>query len=302
MAGTDLRRHRFVVSAEHDGARLDQVVAANVEELSRRKARVVIDLGGVFIDRHRVKVASRKMRKGQNVEVVEGGAFERATKRVGASARKSDDRVLPDYEILFEDDDLVVVNKPAGLLTAPTPESVRGNLSDLLRRRSDPPAELFVVHRLDLPTSGVLVFAKTDAANRELSELFRRHDVDRRYLVVVEGEWPEDLSRIEAPVLGKEAITDFEVVERHALGANTLRATLSTGRNHQIRRHVSEAGHPVAGDRRYGAGKGSLPRPPRLALHATRLGFRHPRTNEPMSFDVDLPAELTGWLEQLRAR
>jgi len=302
MAGNEVRRHRFEVAAGDEGTRLDQAIAANIDGVSRRKARVLIDLGGVFVDRRRIKVASRKLRAGQVVEVVIGGAFERATKKVGAAARESDHAELPSFEILFEDADLVVVNKPAGLLTAPTPESDRGNLADLLRRRADIGGELFVVHRLDLPTSGVLVFAKSDEANRVLSELFRVHDVDRQYLVVVAGAWPDDVGRVEEPVLGKKAVTDFEVVERFGTAATLLRATLSTGRNHQIRRHASQLNHPVLGDSRYGAGAAAgLPRPPRLALHATRLGFRHPGTGDTLCFDVPLPAELATWVERLRA-
>jgi len=301
MAGNDVRRHRFEVPAAQAGTRLDQAIAANVEGVSRRKARVLIDLGGVFVDRHRVKVASRKVRAGQVVEVVIGGAFERATKKVGAAARATDHAELPPFAVLFEDDDLVVVDKPAGLLTAPTPESDRGNLADLLRRRSDGGGTLFVVHRLDLPTSGVLVFAKTDDANRALSELFRVHDVERQYLAVVAGAWPSEVSRVDEPVLGKNAVTDFEVVERFGDVATLVRATLSTGRNHQIRRHASGLGHPVLGDAQYGAGVVGIPRPPRMALHATRLGFRHPRTGEHMRFDVALPAELSDWAQRLRA-
>ncbi|MBT8495628.1 MAG: RluA family pseudouridine synthase [Deltaproteobacteria bacterium] len=294
MSGITARRHRFQVPAELDGERLDRVVAGQIDELSRRRARVVIDLGGVFVDGKRVKVASRPMRTGQQVEVVVGGALERATKKVGSAARRRDDRRLPDHRIVFQDEHLAVVFKPAGLLTAPTPESDRGNLADLLGREL---GSVFVVHRLDLPTSGILVFARTNQCNQALGELFRVHDVDRRYRVVVEGYWPAELVRIDVPVAGKEAVTEIEVIERIGDRATVLQATLHTGRTHQIRVHVSGSGHPVAGDRRYG---GKTLRPPQMALHATRLGFRHPVTGESLCFDEPIPVDLDRWLSDLR--
>src|SRR5690606_10904684 len=116
------------VTAEDAGKRLDQVLAARVPDLSRRKARVLLDIGGVFVDRARVKVASRKLRPGQVVEAHIGGALERATGEVGSAARERDSAALPRFTIVHADRDIVVVDKPAGLLTAPTPESDRGNL------------------------------------------------------------------------------------------------------------------------------------------------------------------------------
>src|SRR5688572_26478575 len=127
--------HRFVVGADDAGSRLDQVLARHVPGLSRRKARVLLDVGGVFVDRARVKVASRPVRPGQTIEVHLGGVIDRASGEVGAAARARDDAALPAYAIVHEDDDIIVVDKPAGLVTAPTPESDRGNLADLLARR-----------------------------------------------------------------------------------------------------------------------------------------------------------------------
>src|SRR5690606_10761134 len=146
------------------------------------KARVLLDIGGVFVDRSRVKVASRTIRAGQVIEVHLGGALDRATKSVGRAARERDASALPAFTVVFEDHDIVVVDKPAGLLTAPTPESDRNNLAQALG--TDRPRVL-VVHRIDLQTSGLLVFAKTDQANRSLSARFRDHDVERAYVAVV---------------------------------------------------------------------------------------------------------------------
>jgi 23S rRNA pseudouridine1911/1915/1917 synthase len=203
----------FTVGGDDVGRRLDQVLAARVEGLSRRQARVLLDIGGVFVDGRRVKVAGRPMHAG--------------------------------------DDDVVVVEKPAGLLTAPTPESDRNNLADLLKRRPGG-APVLVVHRIDLDTSGLIVFAKSEHANRELSRRFRDHDLERAYLAVVAGSFPADLKTIDRPVGGRRAVTHVEIRERFDDRATMLTCRLETGRTHQIRLHMAAVGTPVIGDARYG--------------------------------------------------
>jgi 23S rRNA pseudouridine1911/1915/1917 synthase len=290
----------FVAAADDDGLRLDQVLARNVPGLSRRKARVLIDLGGVFVDRARVKVASRPVRAGQRVEANLGGALERSS-GLGAEARARDAAALPPYRVVFEDDDVVVVDKPAGLVTAPTPESDRGNLLDLLSRREGT-TKVWLVHRIDLPTSGLLVFAKTPEANRVLGEKLVKHDVEREYRAVVAGAVAADAQTIDRPIAGRRAVTHVEVVERFAAGATMLAARLETGRTHQIRIHLAGLGHPVLGDGEHGGEVARLfvPAPPRLALHAAKLGFAHPRTGEIVRFESELPPELATWIAALR--
>jgi 23S rRNA pseudouridine1911/1915/1917 synthase len=290
-----------------EGLRLDQVLAARIPELSRRKARVLIDLGGVFIDGRRCKQAGRLMRKGEQVEAHLGGALERATGRVGTAARAADEARLAAFSIVHEDEELVVVDKPAGLLTAPTPESDRGNLLALLERRFTPRRRHFIVHRLDLPTSGLLVVAKTEDANRILSEKFRTHDLLREYLGVVAGRFPATLLRLDAAAAGRPALTHVTVEEALGEHATLLRFRLETGRTHQIRVHVTGVGHPILGDRSHGPGeppgppRAALPAPPRLALHATLLAFQHPRTGEALRFESPWPVDLMPWLDGLRA-
>ena len=291
-------RVAFKVDGEHAGRRLDQVLAAGVPGLSRRQARVLLDIGGVFVDGRRVKIAGRLVHKGEEIVAVTGGALARATKRTGRSARADDERRLPPYRIVHEDDDVVVVDKPAGLLTAPTPESDRNNLADLLARRADA-GPVQVVHRIDLETSGLVVFAKTDAANRALSARFREHDIDRAYLAVVRGAFPDALRVVDRPVAGRRAVTHLEVKERFGTLATLLGCRLETGRTHQIRLHVSGVGHPVLGDERYGGPAPGLPRPPRMALHATRLGFVHPTREDQLAFESPWPDDLSAWLVAL---
>jgi 23S rRNA pseudouridine1911/1915/1917 synthase len=289
----------FTVAGDDVGRRLDQVLAARVPGLSRRQARVLLDIGGVFVDGRRVKLAGRPVRVGEEIVAVLGGALARARKQTGRAARAADERALPPYAIVFEDEDIVVVDKPAGLLTAPTPESDRNNLADLLSRRPGA-ARVQVVHRIDLGTSGLVVFAKTALANEELSARFRAHDLERVYLAVVAGAFPATVTRIDRPVGGRRAVTHVEVRERLEAGATLIACRLETGRTHQIRLHAAGVGHPVLGDTRYGAPAPGLPSPPRIALHATALGFIHPRSGTPLAFDSPWPADLAGWLSRIR--
>lgn len=296
MADLAHQRVRFVVRPEDAGLRLDQVLAANIDGLSRRKARVLIDLGGVFLDGARVKIAGKSPRPGQTIVAHIGGALERATKEVGTAARARDEAALPAYHIVHEDEDILVVDKPAGLLTAPTPESDRGNLFDLLKRSQK--QTLFLVHRLDLDTSGLVVFARNEMANRVLSERIRVHDFERQYLAVLQGRVSWDERTVDHPVADKHAVSHFAVRERFADGATLVAVRLETGRTHQIRLHAVHVGHPVLGDRKYGSA--TELHPPRLALHAEKLGFAHPRTGDAMRWEQPLPNDLRGWLDSVR--
>jgi len=256
---------------------------------------VLLDIGGVFVDGRRIKMAGRPMREGEEVVAVMGGALARATKKTGRAARTADERTLPVFAVVFEDDDIVVVDKPSGLLTAPTPESDRNNLADLLSRRPGA-GPVFVVHRIDLETSGLVMFAKTADANRELSHRFRDHDLERAYLAAVIGRFPEETTLIDRPVGGRRAVTHVEIRERFGDRATLLACRLETGRTHQIRLHMAEVGAPVIGDARYG--RSFAPAPPRMALHATKLGLAHPRTGAPLSFESPWPADLQKWLTE----
>ncbi len=276
----------FATTAEDVGLRLDQILPRHVAGLSRRRARVVIDLGGVYVDRARVKVAGRTLRAGQQVEVVMGGVLERV-----AEAKPP-----PVFEIVHADDAIVIVDKPAGLVTAPTPESDRGDLLDLVSRQF---GEVYLVHRIDLPTSGLLVFARTRDANKALGELFKTHDVEREYRAVVIGEL--SAQTIDRPIEGKRAVTHVTPLET-LRGATLVSAVLETGRTHQIRLHLAGLGHPVAGDRAHGGetSRTFLPRAPRLALHAQILGFVHPVTGEKVRWERPVPEELASWIARLR--
>ena len=276
------RHFRFTVASEDAGLRLDQLLAKRVPELSRRTARKVLLIGGVFVESARVKVASKVVQAGRVVDVYLGGALDKVTAAENATP--------PELDVVFEDDSLLVVDKPAGLPTAATRETDRNNLLYYvsLRPTSSQP---HLVHRLDLETSGLLVVAKTAESAHRLSELFLTHTIERVYRVVMLGELPAART-VESPIEGRPACTVFVPVE-HKGGATLAEARLETGRTHQIRVHASAIGHPVAGDRRYGERAGH--EPPRLALHALVLGFRHPTTGQPVRFERDWPADLREW-------
>jgi 23S rRNA pseudouridine1911/1915/1917 synthase len=277
-------KEKFTVAADEAGLRLDQVVPKHVAGLSRRKARAVIDLGGVFVDRTRVKVAGRPVRAGQVIEVNVGGALDR--------------EAPPAPTIAFADAHVIVADKPAGLVTAPTPESDRGDLLDQLSTQF---GEVYLVHRIDLPTSGLLVFARTRDANKRLGDAFKAHDVDREYRAIAIGD--VTAQTIDRPVDGKHAVTHISVVERLAAARATLvSARLETGRTHQIRLHLAGIGHPLAGDTQHGGetSRTFIPKAPRLALHAAVLGFTHPATGERVRFESPWPADLAPWLARLR--
>lgn len=288
-----MAKFEFRVPDDMAGLRIDQCLSRCVETLSRSSARVALDLGAVFVDDRRVKVASRKVVPGQRVVVHLGGAFERAHKQVGRAARALDEAQLPPFRVLFEDEHLVAVYKPAGLLSAPTPEGDSSNLQALLSRRNGSSDSVFVVHRLDLQTSGVLVYAKTKASNHALSELFRTHDLIRRYDVFAAGQARAESYAIRQSLSGKAATTHFRRLAQHARFCH-LEATLETGRTHQIRRHLLSDGTPVLADAEYSQREPW--HPPRLGLHARHLSFAHPVGGAPLAFDVALPDDLADWL------
>ena len=220
--------------------------------------------------------------------------------------------------IVYEDDDVLVVDKAAGMVVHPAPGNWSGTLVNALKGRGGPLSDLGgderegIVHRLDKETSGLLLVAKTDRAHRVLGAAMARREIVRRYAALCWGHLdadavtvgkpiardPRDRKRMAIVSTGREARTDFVRLARFDV-VDLLRAHLHTGRTHQIRVHLSSIGHPVVGDDTYGGGGGRrlVPLPPkRHFLHAAWLRFRHPTTGEPVDLRSSLPPELTGAL------
>ncbi|HUP44710.1 MAG TPA: RluA family pseudouridine synthase [Thermoanaerobaculia bacterium] len=221
--------------------RLDQAIAARFE-ISRRKARQQIAAGRVLLNRRRVAVASREVSPSDELTLLPETA-ER-------------------LQILALTDDWVAVDKPAGLPTQPTRDRSDPSLEDLVRAQY---RSIYLVHRLDRPTSGIVLFARTREAAAKLSSLFASGEIRKTYFAVAEGVLEQD-ETIDSPIGGKEARTVVRPI-RKSDGGTLVEIDLLTGRTHQIRLHLASIGHPVAGDRRYG----STINTSRLMLHAWRL-------------------------------
>ncbi|HXF57628.1 MAG TPA: RluA family pseudouridine synthase [Actinomycetota bacterium] len=284
--------------------RLDQVVARRLG-VPRAEVQRAIEEGRVRVE-GRAREKSFRLAGGERVEVDLRGPGE----------------LPPDptpVRVLHEDPYLLVVSKPPGVLTHPTPSRRSGTLVNRLLAMGVPlssgsePDRPGIVHRLDAGTSGALVVAKDDRTHELLAGMFRRHEVERRYLALVRGAVAEDRLLVEAPlgregarvrvrpVTGREAATEVEVRERLPR-ATLVEARPHTGRTHQIRVHLAALGHPVLGDRAYGGGgdpaaRLGLARP---FLHAWRLALLHPRTGEPVEVEDPLPPDLEAALARAR--
>jgi 23S rRNA pseudouridine1911/1915/1917 synthase len=240
--------------------RLDQAVAARNADISRRKARELIAQHRVLVNERPVAVASREVSEKDRIAVI---------------------GELPEITIIRETRDWVAVDKLPGIPTQPTRNRDQRSLEEIMRMRH---RELYLVHRIDTQTSGVLIFAKTRSAAAELSALFASRTIRKTYLAVVEGFVEHELT-IESPIGGKDAHTIVRPLQR--LDDSTLiEAEILTGRTHQIRIHMKSIERPVAGDRRYG----STMRAPRMLLHAWKLA--HPYFGDELVAPVpgDFPA------------
>lgn len=283
------------------GARLDRLLADQRPDLSRAFVRTLIETGNATVDGKPAKPGLR----------LAGG--ERITLLVPVApplTLEGEDIPIP---ILYEDEDLLVVDKPAGLVVHPAAGHERGTLVHALLGRGGELAGIGasprpgIVHRLDKDTSGVLVVAKTAQGERQLARQIREREVVKKYLALVEGHPSPPQGRIEAPIArdprhrqrmavvagGREAITDYRTVR--SIGPfSLLEVNLITGRTHQIRVHLAAIGHPVVGDPLYGRPrKGG---PSRQFLHATRIGFRRPRDGAWTEVESPLPKDLADWL------
>lgn len=301
--------HRLAVTAPAAGQRLDIFLAASEATLSRTQAKKIIDLGGVHVNGRRMRCCSTIVRVADEIEVY-------------IDHLPLDPYRICKHEIVYQDKYLIVLNKPAMIDTQPTHARFKGTLYEALQWYLQDPfrpykkADIGMVQRLDRGTTGLMVFSLHPQAHKPMTRIFLEHQLEKRYLALVhncpeknEGEIVSLLarSRKENRVHsvsqgGKEAITRYCVRERFNSAA-LVELELVTGRSHQIRAHMSEAGCPLLGDQRYGGQRELngivLERP---LLHSYRLGFRHPVIDKKIDFSLDLPVdmakiktELNGW-------
>ena len=242
--------------------RLDQAIAARYPNISRRKARELIAARRVLVNERAVSIASREVDAADRIAIVEDA---------------------PELAIIREREEWIAVDKAAGMPTQPTRDREQRSLEELLRLRF---REIWLVHRLDTPTSGVVLFARSAAAAAKLSALFANGEIRKTYLAILDGAMNEERV-VDTPVQGKNARTTFRPIR---VDGNTtlVEAIIETGRTHQIRIHAQSIGHPVAGDRRYGSGG----RAARLMLHAWKLehaSFGILEAPPPTSFSFEPP-------------
>jgi len=302
----DMER-RIVLQVERGGIRVDKYIAEAVPDLSRATAQRLIDEGHVLVNGATVK-ASHRLEPGDTltVEIPAPVPVEVAPEAIP-------------LDILYEDADILVVNKPAGMVVHPAFGHQSGTLVNAVLAHCPDLAGVGgelrpgIVHRLDKDTSGLIVVAKGDVALRNLQEQFKGREVQKAYLALVEGHVSPPTGLIDAPIGrdprarkkmavvprgGREAQTEYRALEFYA--EHTLvEAHPLTGRTHQIRIHMAFIGHPIVGDPVYGFRK-QRAKAPRLFLHAARLGFRLPGTGEWREFQAPLPDDLAAVLERLR--
>jgi 23S rRNA pseudouridine1911/1915/1917 synthase len=302
---------KLLIGEADEGQRLDFALA-QLLGISRSQARRWIDAGQVVIDGRSPRASAR---------VKAGDVIEATPAEPVASELTPEDIPLA---VLYEDDDLIVVDKPAGMVVHPGAGHPTGTLVNALLHHCGTLAGVGgvlrpgIVHRLDIGTSGVLVVAKCDAAHTALARQFHDHSVDREYRALVRGLPGADAGRVDRPIgrhprdrkrmsvrfrRGREAHTAWRVLRRFASSDRSwLAVAPETGRTHQIRVHLASAGLPIVGDVVYGRtkrGESELARP---ALHARLLGFDHPRSGERLRFEAPLPEDLAQLLERLARR
>jgi 23S rRNA pseudouridine1911/1915/1917 synthase len=309
----------LVAGPDDAGLRLDRFVAEHCPELSRSRVQELIESALVLVDGKPAK-PSQKLKKNGRITV----------QPEPRAPLKAEAEFIP-LDVLYEDDDLILVNKPAGMNVHAGAGRSSGTLVNALLGRGQGlsnAADILrpgIVHRLDKDTSGAILIAKNDLAHQKLAEEFRRRTIEKTYLALVQGKLSEKKGRIEfaiardpktrvrmtARATGKlanarTARTDWTVLQEY--GPTTLvEVQLHTGRTHQIRVHFSALKHPVVGDTLYGAalqltvGKMKLPVLGRQFLHAAKLSFTHPRTGEKVTITAPLAPELKTYLEKLAA-
>ena len=264
---------------------------------SNRTLRQLLQRGQVRLNGDVNKLARRTVGPGDVVEITPQGDSRPAVRGL---------------KIVFEDRDILLIEKPTGLLTVATQHQQERTAYAYLRehvRRRSPKQKLFIVHRLDKFASGVLVFAKSETVQKKLQALFSSHDIQRQYWAIVEGSVKQDHSTISSYLAenrakrmgsiadgagGKKAVTHYRVLRRFPR-LTSLEVTLETGRKNQIRVHLAELGHPIVGDRAYGSQMNPLGR---LGLHAFLLGFKHPTRGTPVLHKTGVPPEFARYLPE----
>jgi 23S rRNA pseudouridine1911/1915/1917 synthase len=314
--------HEVTAGPADAGQRLDRLLAAGLPDISRSRVKALVEAGHVTAGGATITDPSYRVKPGQTFAILlpEPEAAAPAGQAIA-------------LDIVYEDADLIVVNKPAGMVVHPAPGNPDETLVNaLIAHCGDSLSGVGgvrrpgIVHRLDKDTSGLIVAAKNDAAHRALAEAFAAHAIERGYKAVVWGTPSPPEGEIEGAIGrhpvnrkrmavvrrgGKPALTRYRVLRAVGPAASLVECRLATGRTHQIRVHMASIGHPVIGDQTYGrttaarlarlspAGRAAVESMKRQALHAYLLGFRHPRTGVPLRWETEMPTDIHNLIASL---
>jgi 23S rRNA pseudouridine1911/1915/1917 synthase len=300
---------QLTIGSAAEGQRLDVAISSESAQISRNRAQSLIESGDVQVNGIVVTSKKEKVKTGDEIDI-------RLQLKVPVHVLPEDIEI----DVVYEDDDLIVVNKPRGMVVHPAPGNETGTLVNALLHHvstsgkglSDINGDLRpgIVHRIDKNTSGLLVVAKNDHAHAKLSEQLASHEMTRKYLGIVVGGFHSDEATIDEPLGrdpnnrkrqrvmrlgdGRRAVTHYKVIETFGK-YSLLEFKLETGRTHQIRVHMAYIGHPIYGDDLYGSADGDG-----QYLHAQTLGFIHPTSGEYIEFSAEPPEFFTEKLESLR--
>lgn len=318
--------HRFIVDAGQSLLRIDKFLCNRLESVSRSKVQSATEAGNILVNDKPVK-SNYKVKPGDIISIL-------------MSHPPREIEIIPEnipINIVFEDDDIILVNKEAGMVVHPGYGNYTGTLLNALTyhfentKQSSPDTKPFLVHRIDKDTTGILLVAKNEKTQAKLSRLFYNHEIDRKYNALVWGDFEDDSGTITGNIgrslknrkvmavfpegeYGKAAITHYSVIERFRY-VTLIECILETGRTHQIRAHMRFIGHPLFNDHTYGGNeilKGTtfskykqfinncFSLLPRQALHAKFLGFNHPTTGKYLSFNSSLPDDMNQVIEKWR--
>lgn len=296
----------YNIDTSDKGTRIDKFLSEKFEGKSRSYIQGLIEEESILVNNKKVK-SNYKLKENDEIKV-----FMKEPKELEVEAEN-----IP-IDIIYEDSDVIVVNKAKGMVVHPAPGNYNGTLVNALLYHCTDLSSINgvirpgIVHRIDKDTTGILVIAKNDEAHNKLSDQLKEHSMKREYYALVEGRIKANSGTIDKPLArskkdrlkiaivegGKRAVTHYEVIERFK-NTTLVKCVLETGRTHQIRVHMSSIGYPLVGDPVYGFKKGKFKCEGQM-LHAKTLGFIHPRTNEYVEFTSELPENFKALIENLR--
>lgn len=296
----------FTVEKEFEGLRIDKYLSEVFKDKSRSYLQGLIEKGNIKVNNKDIK-SNYKLREFDDISVI-------LPEPILLQVEPED---IP-LNIVYEDSDVIVINKPKGMVVHPAPGNYNGTLVNALLYHCNDLSSINgvvrpgIVHRIDKDTTGILVVAKNDEAHNFLSDQLRNHSMKREYYALVEGRISKDNGTIDKPLGrnkkdrlkfaivegGRRAVTHYEVLERYR-NTTLIKCNLETGRTHQIRVHMASISHPLVGDNLYGLKKQKYKMDGQM-LHAKVLGFIHPRTKEYMEFSSELPENFEKLIQNLR--